>query len=193
MIIAIRAKRVLRATFSAPTVAMLFVGCRPHPAPPPPVRVVEQPKPLPPISPWPGTLSSAMHAAESGKFDEADRVLVEFSVKHANSAEGAESDFWRAMLKLDPANAKVSTREQLALLDAYLDIGSAAPRYAEVQILRRMVEASDSTRALMGTIKLNADARAKRMEEEMHRLQELNDRTAAELERIKRRLAPKQP
>jgi hypothetical protein len=167
-------------------------GCRSRPEPPAPARVVEAPRaPVPQISPWPGTLASALRAAESARYNEADRILLEFSVKHANTPEGAESDFWRALLKTDPANSKVTAREQLALLDGYLDNGPNAPRYAEVQILRRVVEASDSTHALLTTVRLSAEAREKARDEEIRRLNELYDRTAAELDRIKRRLAPK--
>ncbi len=173
------------------TLALVVTGCRSQQPPPVRTRVVEPPHPVPQISPWPGTLASALRAAETSKYDEADRILLDFSVKHVNTPEGAESDFWRALLKLDPSNEKVTYREQRALLDGYLDIGSAAPRHAEVQILRRMVEASDSTRYLLTSSKQNAEAREKRLEEEIRRLTEVNERTAAELERIKRRLAPK--
>lgn len=173
------------------TMAMFVAGCRTTQPPPIQTRAVEPPHPVPQISPWPGTLASALRAAETSKYDEADRILLDFSVKHVNTSEGAESDFWRALLKLDPSNAKVTYREQRALLDSYLDIGSAAPRYAEVQILRRMVEASDSTQYLLSSLKQNAEAREKRLEDEIRRLTELNERTAAELDRIKRRLAPK--
>ena len=168
-------------------------GCRPRPAPlPEPVRREVEPPPLAPVlSPWPGTLASALRAAESGRYDTADRALLDFSLKNARTPEGAESDFWRALLKLDPANANVTVREQLALLDGYLGNGPSAPRYAEALILRRVVEASDSTRALLATLRSSSEAREKARDEEIRRLNELYDRTAAELDRIKRRLAPK--
>jgi hypothetical protein len=168
-------------------------SCRKPPPPPPtPERVEVAPTPaLPPISPWPATIAAALRAAESGRYDEAERLLVEFSVKHAGTPEGTESDFWRALLKIDPSNRKVAVREQLALLDAYLGAGSAAPRYAEALILRRVVEAADSTRALMSTMRASAEAREKARDEEIKKLQDELDRTTAELERIKRRLLPR--
>lgn len=161
--------------------------------PPAPAPVVPLPLPAPAISPWPGTLASALRAAESGGFEDAERILMEFSVSHAGTADGAESDFWRALLKTDPANRKVTPRESMALYDAYLSGGAALPRYAEALILRRVVESLDSTRSLLATVRTSADAREKARDDEIRRLNDVVDRTTAELERIKRRLAPKQP
>lgn len=182
-----------RLALGAVLLGALAAGCHRRAAPPAePVRREVEPPPLAPVlSPWPGTLASALRAAESGRYDDADRTLLEFSLKHARTPEGAESDFWRALLKTDPANAPVSAREQLALLDGYLGHGPAAPRYAEALILRRIVETSDSTRALLAAVRASAEAREKARDEEIRRLNDLYDRTAAELDRIKRRLAPK--
>lgn len=174
------------------SVAAVFGACR-RPAPPPPPLVVPEVIPAPPISPWPGTLSSALRAADNGRFEEADRLLTEFSVTHVGTPDGAESDFWRALLKTDPANAKVTSRESMALYDAYLGGGPTLPRYAEAMILRRVVESLDSTRSLLATVRASADAREKARDEEIRRLNDVVDRTTAELERIKRRLAPRQP
>lgn len=167
-------------------------GCNRRPAPLPPPVLIERPPPQP-ISPWPGTLATALRLAEAGRYADAERVLLEFSVKHAGTEDGAESDYWRALLKLDPANKGVGVREQLALLDAYLGTGPSARRYGEALILRRIVETMDSTRALLATVRTSAEAREKAKDEEIRRLSELHDRTAAELERIKRRLVPVKP
>ena len=171
---------------------MLFSACRSTPVPPAvaPVAPASVPAPLL-ISPWPGTLAAALRAAENGRFDEAERTLVDFSVTHAGKPEGAESDFWRAFLKVDPANRGVTAREQMAMLDAYLSGGSNQPRFAEALILRRVAEAMDSTHALLVTVRASAEAREKTRDDEIRRLNDLVDRTSAELERIKRRLAPK--
>lgn len=174
------------------SLATLIGACQ-RPAPAPPAPVVPEVIPAPPISPWPGTLSSALRAAEQGHFDEAERLLTDFSVTHAGTPDGAESDFWRALLKTDPANAKVTPRESMALYDAYLGGGPTLPRYAEAIILRRVVESLDSTRSLLATVRASADAREKTRDEEIRRLNDVVDRTTAELERIKRRLAPRQP
>lgn len=171
---------------------LLLGAC--HRAPPPPIPVpVVQTVLAPPaaLSPWTGTLASALRAAESGRFPEAERILTDFSLEHAGTADGAESDFWRALLKTDPANRAVTPRESMALYDSYLSGGATLPRYAEALILRRVVESMDSTRALLVTVRASASARDKSREEEIRRLNDEVDRTTAELERIKRRLIPK--
>ncbi|MCC6928568.1 MAG: hypothetical protein IT359_06195 [Gemmatimonadaceae bacterium] len=171
-------------------VALLAVSCR-RPAPPPPTVVHIAPVAAPPISPWPGTLANALRAAEAGKFDDAEGVLSQFSVEHAGTPDGAESDFWRALLKTDPNNRKATPRESMALYDAYLSGGPSMPRYAEAQMLRRVVEALDSTRTLVSTLRASFESRDKGRDDEIRRLNDALDRTTAELERIKRRLTPK--
>jgi len=79
----------------------------------------------------------------------------------------------------------------MALYDAYLSGGATLPRYAEAIILRRVVESLDSTRSLLTTMRNSAESREKTRDEEIRRLNDLLDRTTAELERIKRRLVPK--
>lgn len=172
--------------------AVISASCKqatPEPAPRPIVQMVAAPPPPP--SPWPGTLSTALRAAESGRFSEAERILTDFGLAHKETPEGAESDFWRALLKTDPANRAVTPRESMALYDSYLSGGSDQPRYAEALILRRVVESMDSTRALLATVRASAEARDKSRDEEIRRLNDVIDRTTAELDRIKRRLIPK--
>ncbi len=184
--------RVTVATVRLLMAGTLLLGAC-HQAPPPaPAPSVETVVALPSeLSPWTGTLASALRAAESGRFADAERILTDFSLEHAGSADGAESDFWRALLKTDPANRAVTPRESMALYDSYLSGGRELPRYAEALILRRVVEAMDSTRSLLATVRQSASAREKAREEEIRRLLDEVDRTTAELERIKRRLIPK--
>ncbi len=188
-----RANRWRRtATLLALAAGPLAVSCRrapPAPLPAPIVQLVVAPPP--PISPWPGTLATALRAAESGRFTEAERILTDFGLANPGTPEGSESDFWRALLKTDPANRAVTPRESMALYDAYLSGGTSQPRYAEALILRRVVESMDSTRALLATVRASADAREKSRDDEIRRLNDVVDRTTAELERIKRRLIPK--
>lgn len=172
--------------------AALSASCKqtaPEPAPRPIVQMVAAPPPPP--SPWPGTLATALRAAESGRFAEAERILTDFGLANKDTPEGAESDFWRALLKTDPANRAVTPRESMALYDSYLSGGTDQPRYAEALILRRVVESMDSTRALLATVRASAEARDKSRDEEIRRLNDVIDRTTAELDRIKRRLIPK--
>lgn len=169
---------------------LLAIACQRH-APPPPAVAPIAPVAAPPISPWPGTLANALRAAEAGKFDDAEGLLSQFSVDHAGTPDGAESDFWRALLKTDPNNRKATPRESMALYDAYLSGGPGMPRYAEAQMLRRFVEVLDSTRTLVSTMRASYESREKGRDDEMRRLNDALDRTTAELERIKRRLSPK--
>ena len=156
------------------------------PAPPP----IVVPDPLP-VSPWPAILATALRSAESGRYDEAEQMLMDFSVRHAGTGDGAESDFWRAMLRLDPANHMSTPRQALPLLDSYLSGGASLPRHAEVQVLRRLAEAIDSSRTAVSALQGALDARQKARDDEIKQLNDDLNKTMAELERIKRRLIPK--
>jgi hypothetical protein len=173
-----------------PSLALAIVvgGCnRPTPVPPAP-----SPEPAPVVvSPWPGVLASARRAVDARRYTEADRILGEFAVQHAQTAEGAEADFWRALFRADPANTESTVREQLAAFDSYLTGGPSLPRYTEAQVLRRMVEAMDSTRALIVAVRAAADARERAKNDEVKRLSDELEKTVTEMERIRRRLAPK--
>jgi hypothetical protein len=169
-------------------------ACR-QPAPPPAQPApapVEVPPPASRVE-WPGALATAIRAAEAGHYDEADRVLLEFGQRHAGTAEGADSDFWRALLRADPANPSPSTRERIAMLDAYLAGGSGSPRYLEALVLRRLLEGVDSTRSALTALRAQAEVRQRSREDEIRKLSEDLDRAMAELERIKKRLAPTKP
>ncbi|HSA55098.1 MAG TPA: hypothetical protein VLE53_05305 [Gemmatimonadaceae bacterium] len=167
---------------------LVVLACTSAPVPMPPAP---PPTPLPQISPWPGILVRAQRLAEDGRYAEADQVLAEFAVEHPGTHEGAEADFWRAMLKADPGNADVTVREQLAALDTYLAGGPEMPRYIEAQILRRLVETVDSTRSLVVAVRAAADARVDAKNDEVKRLSDELEKTVAELERIRRRLIPR--
>jgi acyl-CoA reductase-like NAD-dependent aldehyde dehydrogenase len=138
-------------------------------------------------------LAGARRAAEGGRYQEADRILGEFAVQHPQSTEGSEADFWRALFRADPANTESTVREQLAAFDSYLSGGKSMPRYAEAQVLRRMVEVIDSTRALIVAVRAAADARERAKTDEVKRISDELEKAVTELERIKRRLTPKPP
>ncbi len=170
---------------------LIAVGCATHQPPPPPPPSPE-PAPLV-VSPWPGVLASARRAAESGRFQDADRILGEFTAQHQQSPEGAEADFWRALFRTDPANTESTVRDQLDAFDAYLSGGASRPRFTEAQVLRRMVEVIDSTRALIVAVRASADARERAKSDEVKRISDELEKAVTELERIKRRLTPKPP
>lgn len=141
------------------------------------------------LSIWPSTLRQAQQAAEAGDYTTTDRLLAAYGVSHPNSAEGAEADFFRALFKADPANQGVTLRERLSAFDAYLTGGAALPHYGEALVLRRLLETGDSLRSLVATMRTTHDERLRAKDEEIKRLSDILERTTAELERIKRRLA----
>jgi hypothetical protein len=154
--------------------------------------VPEAPPPAPPpISAWPGTLATAVRAADQGKYDEADATLATYALEHRGSAEGAEADYWRALLRLDPFNSRASLRDALAALDSYINAGPTTARYAEARILRRLLESLDSSRTQLVTARAAADSRDRARDEEIRKLGDELDKTMAELDRIRKRLAQK--
>ncbi|MGH7695833.1 MAG: hypothetical protein ACRENH_12670 [Gemmatimonadaceae bacterium] len=132
-----------------------------------------------------------MRLADQQKFDEADAILAKFALEHPGSAEGAEADFWRALLRLDPFNTSASPREALAALDSYLNAGPAAARFQEARILRRLIESLDSSRAQLRVARAAADSLGRARDDEIRKLGDELDKTMAELDRIRRRLAQK--
>jgi hypothetical protein len=171
------------------TLAGLLMNCA-RPAAAPALQQPPAPSP-PPISAWPGTLATALRAAHQGKHDEADAILAKYALDHASSADGVEADFWRALLRLDPFNTRASVRDALTALDAYLNGGPASARYEEARILRRLLESLDSSRTQLVAARAAAESRDRTREEEIKKLGDELDKTMAELDRIRRRLAQK--
>lgn len=170
---------------------VLCIGCRS--APP---EIIAVPTPVPVMMPdsalseWPTTLADALRAAEAGKYDEADQRLLQYGLKHAGTREGTESDFWRAVFKADPSNTGPETRERIALFDSYLAAGTGTPHYLEAVIFRRLLETMDVARAAIAQLRITNEARQRTREDEIRKLSDDLDRTMAELDRIKKRLAP---
>ncbi|MEP7344916.1 MAG: hypothetical protein ABI877_06610 [Gemmatimonadaceae bacterium] len=180
---------MMRTSLGVALVLILACGrSAPVPTPVP----AEPPPSLPTVgdvSQWPTILRQAQQAAESGDYVAADRLLSTHGISHPNSPEGAEADFFRALFKADPANHSATLREQLSAFDAYLTAGAALPRYGEVLVLRRLLETSDSLRALVDVVRATQEARSRAKDDEIRRLSDVLERTTAELDRIKRRLA----
>jgi hypothetical protein len=136
-------------------------------------------------------LARAQRLADAGRYGEVERLLSDFAVAHPGTPEGADADFWRAMFKADPLNRDVDIREQLAAFDTYLNAGPSAARYAEAQVMRRLLEFVDSTRAVVVAVRAAASARERAKSDEVKRLSDELEKSVAELERIRRRLTPK--
>lgn len=165
---------------------------------------VRHARPVIPVmaSEWASTLATAHAAALSGNHHEADRTLADFARVHGGTPEAREAEYWRGLFKLDPANRRRSAAGALTHLDFYLADTTALLHLTEGRALRGLAATLDSlgravTVATSTQSALAADTAATPREQEMakeiQRLKEQLDKTNAELERIKRRLAARTP
>jgi hypothetical protein len=154
-------------------------------------------EPAPATSEGSTTILLAAQEAASGRFGVADRMLSDFSARAPGSPEAAETLYWRALFRVDPANLNASAREAVALLDSYLS-GATGTHRLEAQTLRRVAAAMDA-RAAASTIAVTPPKtdppkpEDKVRDEEIQRLKDELAKANAELERIKRRLAQPKP
>ena len=151
---------------------------------------------------WPRELALAQAAATRREFALADSVLRVFSARFPGTIESADATFWRALLRLDPTAPRDGERDPLrdaaAGLDAYLAGGPIQPRFVEATTLRRLVSLFDSLRVSAGASRGLPSATGlrdsiKTRDDEIARLTKQLEETTAELERIRRRLAPRRP
>ena len=144
---------------------------------------------------WAATLSDVKADIGRGRFAAADSAISSFLGLHPGTPQGAEALFWRAVVRLDPANAAGSPREALVAVDAYLAGGTTLPNFELAQVLRRTASALESARrplpAPVQTVAAAPDsAERARAAEEILRLKTELDRVQAELDRIKKRIRP---
>jgi hypothetical protein len=152
---------------------------------------------------WLAALTSAKAAASAGRYDDADRALYDFAQLYAGAPEAREAAYWRALFKLDPANRSASPRAAVEQLDVYLADSASALHVTEAFVLRRLAQSLDSlsqnrivTTRQPATAELPADdaaaaqERQQVLQKEIQRLKDSLERSTAELERIKKRLAP---
>ncbi len=136
---------------------------------------------------WATTLVAAQRDVERGRYAEADRTLREFADRAGRSPDAAETLYWRAVFMLDPASPAGSIREAAALLGRYLGADVPLTHRSEAVVLQRVATALGSGRE--GVPGRSAASDAVR-EAEMKTLKDELEQTKAELERIKKRLAP---
>ena len=147
-------------------------------------------------SDWAGSLTQTWQEVGAGRYAVADRLLAEFAIRHAGSAEATDASYWRAVFKLDPANPASSAHDAIALLDTYLASGQT-PHRTEAHAMRRVALALEARQkesaaaATTGTVSPPKDDKAQ--SEEIARLKDELAKANAELERIKRRLAQPKP
>ena len=164
------------------------------------------------------TLAQAEREALAMRFDVADRLLATFAAQHPGTHEGFEAGYWRAVFKLDGANAAASPREAANLLDEYLRTPATAQHRGSATALRRVAGALDarssmavsdpatpsapssstSTSQTPSRTEPRTEPRADerrdgKRDEEIQRLREELAKANAELERIRKRLAQPAP
>ncbi|CAN5362945.1 hypothetical protein BH09GEM1_BH09GEM1_31140 [soil metagenome] len=140
---------------------------------------------------WTQWLLQASQEAAAGNHAVADKVLADYAARYPASPEASEAMYWRALYKMDPANAVASPHDAAVLLDGYLASGTTTHR-GEAQTLRRVATAleTQARAAAAAPVKTEvAKVEDKARDEEIARLKEELGRANAELDRIKRRLA----
>jgi hypothetical protein len=145
---------------------------------------------------WPAVLGDAQRAWQGGRFDDAARALTTFEEQYAGSREAREVLYWRAALELDPTNTAGSTQAAAHALDAYLALDSIQHR-EEAALLRRVTGLITSLSADVQASKAAPPpqppppALLREKDDEILRLRDSLTKTSAELERVRKRLAPK--
>jgi hypothetical protein len=158
-------------------------------------------------------LTARLQASE-GRYDVADSILADFATRFAGTAEALETAYWRGIFKIDPTNPRGSLTGGLAQLDAYLADPRPREHFIEAKTFRHvggqlegvtktvesaMTQAKDATVIAANANARAADANARAeaksdvppsLESEIKRLKDELAKANAELERIRKRLAP---
>lgn len=160
--------------------------------------VPELPAPLDPPAlqaKWAATLSDLKADVASARYTAADSSISAFLEAHPGTPQSADALFWRAVLKLDPANGTGSAREALVAVDAYLAGGTALPNFELAQVLRRTASAIESAQRplpepVRPTVSVPDSSERARSAEEILRLKSDLEKVQTELDRIKKRIKP---
>jgi hypothetical protein len=159
-----------------------------------------------PDSGWDIALAQARRLAMQGAPAAADSVLVAFASDHLGSSDAMESNYWRALFRLDPKYGPTGARDALPLLDLYLASDSARDHRSEATALKHVAEEVDQLNSVIATatgkaqastaaaVDARADVRsvttdAQLQDAEIHRLRDELAKANDELDRIKKRLA----
>jgi hypothetical protein len=149
---------------------------------------------------WTVVDAQAAQEAQAGRYDGAERLLLEFQQRYPGSAQAPEARFYRALYKLDPLNPGGSLREGVTLLDSTVGAPTNTPHRADAAVLRRLAMALDAKPAVV-TVTAPAKEGAATparvdtsvRDDEITKLREALGKANAELERVKRRLAAPKP
>ncbi|MHB1223752.1 MAG: tetratricopeptide repeat protein [Gemmatimonadaceae bacterium] len=144
---------------------------------------------------WAATLSDVRTDIGSGRYAAADSAITAFLERHPGTPQSADALFWRAVLRLDPANEAGSPREALVAVDAYIAGGTALPNFELAQVLRRTASALESAQRPLpaptrSVVAAPDSAERARAAEEILKLKTELDRVQTELDRIKKRIRP---
>jgi hypothetical protein len=146
------------------------------------------------------TLQEADREAQALRFGMADRLLADFAESHANTPEAVETQYWRAVFRLDPSNQTARPRDAIALLDGYLAGNVTVAHRGAALALRRAALSLDRPAPALVTGSSSAPDQARpdakpsaKNDDEVQRLKEELAKANAELERIKKRLAQPNP
>jgi hypothetical protein len=146
---------------------------------------------------WPAALAQVQLFVQERRFDEAERLLVNFAQRYPNTREDAETLFWRGLYRLDPANRSADGSIALDLFGTYLRSEMPIMHRSEAETLERVAVRMETLReaatapasapATATPSDRTAELRAK--DAEIQRLKDELAKANDELERIKKRLA----
>lgn len=144
---------------------------------------------------WAATLTDVRTDIGRGRYAAADSAITSFLERHPGTPQSADALFWRAVIRLDPANEAGSPREALVAADAYLAGGSGLPNFELAQVLRRTASALESAQRPLpaptrSVVAAPDSAERARAAEEILKLKTELDRVQTELDRIKKRIRP---
>jgi len=153
---------------------------------------------------WTKALAQAEAAASERRYADADRILADFATRNPRTAGAVESEYWRGLIALEPANQDGSPQVAIAFFEAYGKAPGPLPHRLEADILRHIAiklqsfspsaiaSATPTTTSGAAPAASAADLKAK--DTEIQRLKDELAKANDELERIKRRLtAPTKP
>lgn len=143
---------------------------------------------------WQSVHVHAMTEARASRTAAAEKALTDFAQRHPGSPEATEVPYWRAVLKLDPANP-AAIRESMAMLEAYLANAPSGMHRVEAETLHRLGLALEQRNAALAAIPPAVIPRPddKAREEELQKLRDELAAANAELDRVRRRVSRPRP
>ena len=149
---------------------------------------------------WVRALDTSNQAALAGRYADADSILTTFSRDYEGTREALESEYWRAVFLLDPANRNASLEAGITALDKYLSATPPPPHRREATTLRRLASQFETVSKLAASNTATPTSAPRTVivddhskDEEIARLKAELAKANEELDRIKKRLATPKP